>query len=213
MGILGVLCYGTFFVGSLAFMAFSIYAFQAGKPGDRASGYYLGRLSFYSLLLIIVGLAQLMLGSYVLSNFGSGPLPNGAISVAMFVVYFPEISVFVGLVYVLNGLFGLGRYFSVLPSSPDNHTFQFSIGFQYLCTLVLMIITQFSLSPGAGYAAAAPSVACLTLGAHVLPAFLDYKARTTPDVLSSAYFGIAPTEKDLTPNEDTDHEMLNDSTA
>ena len=66
MGILGVLCYGTFFVGSLAFMAFSIYAFQAGKPGDLASGYYLGRLSFYSLLLIIVGLAQLMLGSYVL---------------------------------------------------------------------------------------------------------------------------------------------------
>ena len=90
--------------------------------------------------------------------------------------------------YVLNGLFGLGRYFSVLPSSPDNHAFQLSIGFQYLCTIVLMIITQFSLSPGAEYAAAAPSVACLTLGAHILPAFLDYnkaakaiRRTSTPD--------------------------------
>jgi hypothetical protein len=66
MGILGVLCYGICFLGSLAFMAFSIYAYQVGKPGDRGAGYYRGRLAFYSGLLVIVGLAQLMLGAYIL---------------------------------------------------------------------------------------------------------------------------------------------------
>ena len=66
MGILGVLCYGICFLGSLAFMAFSIYAYQVGKPGDRSAGYYRGRLAFYSGLLVIVGLAQLMLGAYIL---------------------------------------------------------------------------------------------------------------------------------------------------
>ncbi len=63
---IGIFCYGTFYLGTLAFMTFSIYAYQAGKPGDRSASYYRGRLTFYSGLLTIVGLAQLMLGAYVL---------------------------------------------------------------------------------------------------------------------------------------------------
>ena len=64
MGILGIFCYGACFLGSLAFMAFALYAYQVHKPGDRSSGYYRGRLGFYCILLIIVGLAQLMLGAF-----------------------------------------------------------------------------------------------------------------------------------------------------
>ena len=107
----------------------------------------------------------------------------------MFVVWFPEISVFVGLIYILNGIFGSARSFGMV-FNPNDNTFQMTMAFQYLCTLVLMILTQIAWAPGGVDAAAAPSVACLTLGAHVLPAFLDYKARSTPEVLPSDYYGL-----------------------
>ena len=65
MGMMGILGYGTGFLGALAFIQFSLYAFQAGKPGDRPGSYYKGRLTFYSFCLFLVGISQLMLGSYV----------------------------------------------------------------------------------------------------------------------------------------------------
>lgn len=123
------------------------------------------------------------------SNIASGPLPKGAIGVAMFVVQFPEISVFVGLVYTLNGIFGFARCYGIMATTTD-HKFQMTMAFQFLCTIFLMIITQVSWAPGGAMAAAAPSIACLTFGAHVLPAFLDFKARTTPEVLPADYYGM-----------------------
>uniref|UniRef100_A0A7S1GQX7 Uncharacterized protein n=1 Tax=Cyclophora tenuis TaxID=216820 RepID=A0A7S1GQX7_CYCTE len=189
MGILGIFCYGACFLGSLAFMTFALYAYQVGKPGDRASGYYRGRLGFYCILVTLAGLAQLMLGAFCISNFGNGPL-EPFIGVAMFTVSFPEISVVVGLVYILNGLYGLLRSVGVIKASENDHSFQIGMAFQYICTLVLMIIVQISYLPGNTQAAAAPSRACLTLGAHVLPAFLDFKMRTTPEVLPMDFYGL-----------------------
>jgi hypothetical protein len=95
------------------------------------------------------------------SNIASGPLPKGAIGVAMFVVQFPEISVFVGLVYTLNGIFGFARCYGIMATTTD-HKFQMTMAFQFLCTIFLMIITQVSWAPGGAMAAAAPSIACLT---------------------------------------------------
>ena len=189
MGILGVFCYGACFLGSLAFMAFSLYAYQAGKPGDRASGYYRGRLGFYSGLVTLVGLVQLSLGAFVLNRIGNGPV-EPPVGVAMFTVTFPEISVFVGLVYLLNGLYGIARSLKIVAADENDHSFQFGMAFQYFCTLVLMIIVQIAYLPGGALAAAAPSRACLTVGAHVLPAFLDFKMRSTPEELPEGYYGL-----------------------
>jgi len=127
-------------------------------------------------------------------NFGNGPV-NPPVGVAMFTVTFPEISVFVGLVYVLNGLYGLARAFGLIPAGPEDHSFQMGIAFQYFCTLVLMILVQVAYLEGGALAPAAPSRACLTLGAHVLPAFLDFKMRSTPDVLPDDYYGLEGTDK------------------
>lgn len=66
MGILGVFCYGACFLGSLAFMVFAIYAYQVGKPGDRGSSYFRGRLGFYCGLVALVGAVQLALGAFCL---------------------------------------------------------------------------------------------------------------------------------------------------
>mmetsp|Transcript_4024 Transcript_4024/g.9165 ORF Transcript_4024/g.9165 Transcript_4024/m.9165 type:complete len:124 (+) Transcript_4024:450-821(+) len=113
----------------------------------------------------------------------------------MFTVTFPEISVFVGLVYVLNGFYGLAPAFWVIPAGPEDHSFQMGIAFQYFCTLVLMILVQVAYLEGGAMAPAAPSRACLTLGAHVLPAFLDYKMRSTPEELPVDYYGLEGTDK------------------
>lgn len=194
-GIMGIFSFGACFLGSLSFMAFALYAFQAGKPGDRDAAYFRGRLRTYSFLVFVAGVAQLLLGVLVLSEIGSGPLVP-PVGVAMFTVTFPEISIFVGVVYIANGVFGFYRAFS--KPSADDHIFQFGIAFQYFCTVVLMIIVQIAYLPGGTLAPAAPSRACLTLGAHVLPAFLDYKARSTPENLPDNYYGLssgAKTEK------------------
>jgi len=187
-GILGIFSYGAAFLGSLAFMAFSLYAYQAGKPGARSASYFRGRLRTYSFLILVAGVAQLGLGFLVVSVAGSGPLLP-APGVAMFTVTFPEISIFVGAVYIFNGLFGLFRAFT--KPSADNHRFQIGIAMQYFFTVVLMIVVQIAYLPGGMLAAAAPSRSCLTLGIHVLPAFLDYKMRSTPEELSEDYYGLS----------------------
>lgn len=187
-GIMGIFSYGAAFLGSLSFMAFALYAYQAGKPGDRAASYYRGRLRTYCFLVFVAGVAQLSLGALTLSVVGSGPV-NPPVGAAMFTVTFPEISIFVGLVYILNGMFGFYRAFN-RPSAND-HTFQYGMAFQYFCTVVLMILVQITYLPGGTLAPAAPSRACLTVGIHVLPAFLDFKARSTPDDLGDDYYGLS----------------------
>ena len=188
-GILGIFCYGAAFLGSLAFMAFAHYAFQVGKPGDRSSNYYRSRLGTYSGLMTLVGTVQLALGAFTLSEIGSGPL-SPPVGVAMFTVTFPEISVVVGVVYLLNGLHGLLRAFGIIQASEADHSFQMGIAVQYFCTLILMIYVQIAYLPGGTLAAAAPSRACLTMGMHILPAFLDYKMRTTPQDISADCYGL-----------------------
>jgi hypothetical protein len=73
-GIVGEITYMTAFFGGLAFSAFSIYIFDAGKATTRDARYYHGRLLFYSFVIIFAGLSQLLLGTYILFVFGTGPL-------------------------------------------------------------------------------------------------------------------------------------------
>jgi hypothetical protein len=96
MGMLGILGYGAGFLGSLAFIQFALYQYQSGNAQSRPGSYYRGRLSFYCFELFLVGLSQFLLGIYTISSFGKGPL-DFPVGVAMYTVYFPEISIFCGL--------------------------------------------------------------------------------------------------------------------
>ncbi|KAI2494239.1 hypothetical protein MHU86_20296 [Fragilaria crotonensis] len=185
MGILGVFSYGFCFLGSLALLCFSLYAYQVGKPGDRAKGYYSSRLCFYSFMVFVAGLAQLMLGAYTLANISKGPIEPPP-SVAMFTITYPEISVTVGLIYMLNGLWGIFRAYS----RPTDDYLPLSLAFQWLLTITLTILTQIVYLPGADMAAALPTRGCLMLGAHLMPAFLDYKARTTSEVVDADSYAL-----------------------
>ncbi len=135
-------------------------------------------------------------------NVGMGPLPNGPVIVGVFVVSFPEMSIFVGLVYVLNGMFGVARSYRIM-ATPEDNTLQLTVAFQFLCTLVLMVITQISWLPGDAGAGAAPTVACVTFGTHIIVPFLDYKARTMPEVITLEYYGLEQ-GKEMPKSEDID---------
>mmetsp|Transcript_19277 Transcript_19277/g.29288 ORF Transcript_19277/g.29288 Transcript_19277/m.29288 type:complete len:339 (+) Transcript_19277:82-1098(+) len=185
MGMLGAGTYCLFLFGSYAFLAMAHFAYQTGKPESRNGAYYRSRLVFYCVVMGLAGQAQLMLGSFVIRNYGNGPLP-APIGVAMFMINFPEINVFVGLLHVLNSVYGIIKGLS--PGS-DNY-FQYSMYVQWICTLVLMVGTQTWYTPGGGMAQATPTLASLTLGINLMPAFLEYMGRTIPDEITSDYYEI-----------------------
>ena len=197
MGILGVFAYGFCLYGSIALLSMLLYAYQVGRPGCHARGYYRFPLCIFSFMVFVAGLAQLMLGAHTLAKISKGPIDQIMTpDVAMFTVTYPEISVTVGLVYLLNGLWGMVR----ASSNPTDDYFPMSLGFQWVLTVTMMILTQISYLPYATMADATTTRGCLMLAAHVMPAFLDYKARLTPEVLSDDYYGLnsgAASEKHL----------------
>jgi hypothetical protein len=184
--------YATTFVGSSSFMAFALYAYQTNKAAERSATYFRGRLIFYTVLLSVAGLSQLMLGSYVIANFGGGPLAAPVI-VVVYVVFFPEITIFVGIIQLLTGIFGVFRRFGKFNNGKDDHRYQMALFFTWICMLTMQIVSQIAYAPAATAAAAAPTVACLSLALCAAPAFLDYKMRTLPEVFPAEYYGMPTT--------------------
>lgn len=178
MGILGLISYGVGFFGSLAFLEFSLYTFDAGKPTLRNRKYYRGRLLFYSFIMLIAGMSQILLGAYVLFEFGGGPL-SPLVGVAMYRVSFPEITMAVGSVQMIVGYYGVGNYLHLFPTGPNDNYFQIFAIVGWLSQLILQYIVQISYIEGNENSAALPSLVLYSFGMNILPPFLDYKMRTT----------------------------------
>lgn len=87
------------------------------------------------------------------------------------------------------GIWGLARRFGVANGGANDHSYQIAMAVTWTCVLSLMVMTQTSWAPGGELAGAAPTIACLVLGLHVMPAFLDYKHRTLPEKLPAGYYG------------------------
>jgi len=189
MGIMGILGYGLGFLGSLSLIQFALHAFQKGKPNHRTGKYYRSRLVFYSCFNFVVGLAQMLLGAYIMGNFGHGALPKGPIVVAMFVVSFPEIAVTAGVVHMANAIYGMARGFGFHGGAND-HWFQATTLVSWICTVVLQILVQVCYVPGGNAAPAAPTYTMMTMGMSVMVAFLDFKMRTVPDEFPPDYYGM-----------------------
>lgn len=170
-------------------MAYALYAYQTDKAAERSATYFRGRLTFYTVLLSVAGLSQLMLGSYVVANFGGGPLAAPVI-VAVYVVFFPEITIFVGIIQLLTGIFGVFRRYGKFNNGKDDHRYQMALFFTWMCMLSMQIVAQIAYAPADTAAAAAPTVACLSLALCAAPAFLDYKMRTLPEVFPPEYYGM-----------------------
>jgi hypothetical protein len=182
--------YASAFVGSMSFMAFALFAYQMGKPSDRTASYYQSRITYYGAGLTLAGLAQFLLGAYILSKFGSGPLLP-AIGVAMFIVHWPQITVFVGLFQFFTGIFALLRRCGIMNKGKNDNRLQYSAFFMWIFMLSMQILTQVGYAPEGTFAPAAPSIACLSLGISMMSAYLDYKMRTMPEEFPVVYYGDA----------------------
>ncbi len=187
MGILGLISYGVGFFGSLAFLEFSLYSFDAGKPTRRDGTYYRGRLLFYSFVVLIAGMSQILFGAYIIFEFGGGRL-SPPIGVAMYRVSFPEITVAVGAIQMVVGYHGVGNYLRLFPVGPNNNNFQILALIGWVLQLILQYIVQIGYVEGNANSAALTSLALYSFGISILPPFLDYKMRTTPISFNEEYY-------------------------
>ena len=173
-------------------MAFALFAYQVGKPTDRTASYFQSRLTYYGCCLLSLGslnscLAPTSPPSLVLVLY----LP--AIGVAMYIVHFPGINIFVGLIQLLTGIFALLRRYGIMNNGKDDNRLQYCACFMWLCMLSMQILTQVGYAPEGMLAPAAPTIACLSLGISLMSAYLDYKMRNTPEILPADYYGSSDT--------------------
>jgi hypothetical protein len=209
MGIFSIIPHGLAFMGSIAFMAFSMYAYHSGKPQDRGAMYYRGRQRFYCALLLIAGLVQLALGAYLSIHFETGKggrfTYSGAednarpyVGVAMFIINIPAIAVFVGGIQCMNALWGMQRSCSNRISKSDDLSprgdwaYQACIYAGWFLQVILQAVVQIGLQ---GPVPAAAAIVGVTFALNLMPAFLDYKSRTAPFEIDAAqYYGLTMTD-------------------
>jgi hypothetical protein len=189
MGILSVLSYAFTTVGSIAFFLFSLYAYQSGKPEQRPAGYYRQRQFLYCGMLALAGISQMLLGIYIVNMVGGGLLEKGPIGVAVYVVFYPAINVLLGAFQIYNAIWGIARASSGPSADGDyDKSFQFSVYVAWFLQIVLQVIVQIGYAPGATLAAATTTVLALSFGLNLMPAYLDQKMHTVPEVIEPSYY-------------------------
>ncbi len=196
MGILGLVSYGIGFFGSLAFLEFALYSFDAGKPTRLDARYYRRRLVLYSFVILIAGMSQILFGAYALFEFGDGRL-SPPIRVAMYRVSFPAVTVAVGSIQMFVGYYGVGSYLRLFPIGPDDNNFQAIALGGWLLQLIMQYIVQWGFAEGNEDPAALTSVALYSFGMNILPAFLDYKMRNAPHLLRNEYYDAIDAEEEI----------------
>lgn len=184
MGIIAILVIGITLIGSISFQHFTLYAYQTNKQNTRGALYFKGRLSFYSILLFIAGFTQLALGAYVRSHFGSERLA-APVAVAVYVVSYPGIAIFLGIVQVLCGVWGMLRSHNI--GRFTSMDFQGAMFMAWLLQVVLQAVVQIGILPGPTFSFAAAQVTTVTFGLNLMPAYLDYKAQTLPEDVTEYY--------------------------
>ena len=188
MSFLALVAYAIGYIGSLAFMAFSMHSIQKGHPEHRSGLYFRGRARTYNALLMLAGFTQLAIGSYVLNKFGQGPLQQPITPGVYGAVYFPEISITVGVLQMFTGAIGFTRSLHKSSNVPArNKLFQGLCLLTYVCMISMQDLGQLSYAPGGDAAALAPTLACVYFGIAFMPAFLDWKMNNVPENLEGYY--------------------------
>lgn len=155
--------------------------------------YYKLHLAAYSLVLFVAGLSQLMLGAYIIKQFNvKGAMPFGPIAVSPYVVSFPAISVTVGLIQLLNGMWGLVRSAGFGVGGAEDCKFQSTIYLGWFLQFVLQFLVQIGYLPGDALSDAVATLTAYSFGLNLMPAYLDYKCRTIPAKIEPSYYSISP---------------------
>lgn len=190
MGILGVITYGLGFAGSIAFMVWGLHAYTTGEPESHGGDYYKGRMFLYSSFLAFAGLIQFILGCAVRGRFGDSLFRAGPIICVFWVVTYPGIHIFIGIIQMFNGIWGVARAFNMCDFGMS-HLFQWSLAFQWIMVLIFQDLVTFAYW-GAFLSVFGPTLATFSLGLNLMPAYLDHKHHVLPESLPNDYYGTNP---------------------
>jgi hypothetical protein len=175
---------------------FAMYDFINGTPKSPATSFR-GRMFFYSFVVALVGFTQLLLGSYIQKNFAddSGKLEHGPICVPLYEVSCPAMNIIMGLLQTMFGAWGVNSSLqaSVFMDYPFDKIFRIAMFGFWILQLVLQFITQIGVVAGTLYSCTAPTFFCLAVGLNLMPAYLDYKMRSLPEVIDKVeYYRFQP---------------------
>ena len=140
----------------------------------------------YSSVLAVAGLVQFLLGAWCQGRLEMNVLgEDGPVAVAFFIVTYPGISMYIGLLQMTNGVWGIVRAQDGENKNSNGNRnvpiYQLSLGFQWINVLVLQDIVQIGYLPGGMLVHVAPFLACWSLGLTLMPAYLDHKMATSPE--------------------------------
>eukprot|EP00873_Tetraselmis_striata_P009708 jgi/Tetstr1/429972/TSEL_019834.t1 len=133
---------------------------------------------------MLAGSTQLATGAYTLANIGAGPLLP-SVSVAIYTVTWPEISMALGLAQLALGAYGLAHRW--MACNDKGYHFQALCFAMRLAMVTMQIMVQVGYVPGGTVVAQGPTFMCLHAGLIMMPAYLDLKLRLTPMELTEFY--------------------------
>lgn len=190
MGIMALVSVCGTLIGGLTVVGLNLCAYLGKQPVDKHRGYYILRYAYYCILVVLGGISQLLLGIYLGMRFGWGPYDN-AVHVAVYTVFFPCVTVVVGVVQTLYGIYGWCRALGwVTIQGKGDSSFMVATLVTWIITMVLQILLQPSYATGSEFDAEGATYAAVYVGFFVMPAWLDYMVRHTPNRVDPAYFGL-----------------------
>ena len=117
---------------------------------------------------------------------------DGPVDVAFFIVTYPGISMYLCLLQMANGVWGIVRAQDGENKNSNGNRnvpiYQLSLGFQWINVLILQDIVQIAYLPAGMLAPVAPFLACWSLGLTLMPAYLDHKMATLPEAFPEDYY-------------------------
>lgn len=191
MGVLLIISMWFGMLGSISVLLGGLEKFQLGQGHLRDGTYYKSRLTFYSLVLWLGGFAQTVIGVHLYRLHGPGPIVEDGSSyymIAMLVVSYPSLSIVVGVVQMMNGIWGILKRYGVCTARQHGGAFVTSIWMGWLIQLVLQIIVQPAILPGAEAAGFSPELAAFSLGMNFMPAYLDSKSQGLAATIGERYY-------------------------
>lgn len=190
-GIVALISVCVTLLGGLTLLSSNLCAFIGGQCMSRNRLSYMLRYGYFCLLVTFGGWSQLLLGAFCWSRFGSGPYSD-PVHVTVYTIFLPQLTCITGFVQMTVGLFGLFRVlgWSYIGGHED-HRFEFASLVSWLITMLLQIIVQPSYARGDQYDAEGATFASVYLGFFIIPVWLDYKVRVTPNVVWPEYYAIS----------------------
>ena len=136
---------------------------------------------------MLTGFTQLSIVAFTINTYGNGPLSQPIFAVVHPVIFFPEMSVTVGLLQIIQGAIGISRSLNKQQHQGNNMWCPALCLFKYICMMSRQILSQLTYAPGDTASAAAPTLGCIYFGMAFMPAFLECKLNNAPDSLKSYY--------------------------